>query len=152
MFSILRKKAVQEENTFNSNLTEYLALSEKTSNQMRIKTLLDAAVKNLAERENIYEKQNILKQLTNKRLLSTKQLDIMITNSKELEYEQLVIQSEAENLKSNWDIFSEAVKLLPVYKKRQERHEKDNIQKENTFFNKKKETLELSLINRFKTE
>lgn len=152
MFSILRKKAIQGENTFKSHLTDYFALPEKASNHMRVRTLLDVAVKNLAERENIYEKNNTIKQLTNKRLLSTKQLDLLLANSKELEYEQLVIQSEAENLKPNWDIFSEAVKLLPLYKKRKEKNEKDNIQKENTFLNKKKETLEMAIINKLKME
>lgn len=152
LFSILRKKAIKDKNTFESHLSVYFSLPGNSTTQTKIKTLLDAAIKNLNERKEIFEQNQTVKQLSNKRLLSMKQLDILVANSKELDYEQLVIQSEAENLKPNWDIFNEAAKLLPAHKKREEKEEKDTIQKENTFFIRKKKTLELSLINKIKAE
>ncbi|KRH93240.1 hypothetical protein M153_12400001262 [Pseudoloma neurophilia] len=152
MFSLLRKKGIKENSTASSNLSEYYDLPENVSNQMKSKVLLEAAVRNLQIREELYQENGMVRQLTSNRLLGPKKLDEMISQSKEMEYEVLLINSEAENLKQNWDIFSDALNALPSFKKKKEMNEKDNLQKESNFAKKKKETLELSLINRLKTE
>lgn len=152
LFTILRKKAVKSSNEFKSNLDKYLDLSPTANLQTKTATLLDAATKNLSDKKDISDKKHTIQTLSSKRLLSTKQLDILMEHMKELEYEELVILSEAENLKPNWDIFTEAAKQLPSFRRREEKNEKENLQKENSFYNRKKETLEASLINRLKNE
>lgn len=152
LFSILRKESTKNIDNFESNLNEYYNLPESSSSNLKMKKLVEAAVKNLHQRTQIYDKNYIIHNLATKRILSMKMYDNLLKNLKDLEYEQLVIISESENLKQNYDIFQEATKLLPAYLKKEEKLEKENKQKESIFYMKKKETLEQALFNRLKND
>lgn len=152
VFSILRKKSNVEKNIVESNLSEFYNLPDSATQQTKMRILQESAIKNLYQREDCFNKSYMIQQLSNQRLLSMKHWQNLIAKKKELEYEKLIIESEAENLKNNWPIFSDANKLLPMYKKREEKVDKDTINKENTFLTRKKMTLEHSLINKLKNE
>lgn len=148
MFSILRKRSVDDHKKADVNLNSYYALKENTSPALRMKVLLDAAIANTRQREECYSKRHIIQYMYNQRLFSPGIWNRLRATIKDLEYEQLVIEAEAELLKPGWSIFSDANKMLPQHKRKEERIDKESKFKENTFLVKKKETLENQLMAR----
>lgn len=148
VFSVLRTKSAITNRAEQTNLEAYYGLKPNTNNSMRIKTILDAAMANLKQRDDCFSKKHIIRQLYNQRLLSPKHWHNLEKLVKDLEYEQLVIEAEAELLKPDWNIFNEANRMLPLYKKKEEKVDKENRFKENSFLLKKKETLENQLMAR----
>ncbi|ELQ76999.1 hypothetical protein THOM_0026 [Trachipleistophora hominis] len=148
VFSILRRKSVDTCKSNSTNLDAYYGLKENANNVLKTKALLEAAIANLKQREDNYSKKYIIQQMYNQRLLSPKIWDNLRTLIKDLEYEQLVIEAEAELIKPGWNIFGDASKMLPHQKKREEKMDKENRTRENSFLLKKKETLENQLMTK----
>lgn len=118
VFSVLRKKSFTSYGSSVSNMNSYYSSGENTNATARKKVLLDAAIANLDERKEGYSKKYVIRHMYNQRLVSPMVWNKVKAKIKDLEYEELVIEAEADTLSPGWNIFNEANKALPQYKKK----------------------------------